>query len=79
MKISSLKTLSLTIPQPDYMGVTGLLFLALLTLKLSSIAPLSWAWVTSPLWVPRIAEILARCLVILVRCLMCFVWVWKKV
>lgn len=42
------------------MGVTGVLFLIFLTLKLAEIgevASWSWWWVTSPLWLPIVVVV----------------------
>lgn len=35
-------------------GITGLLFIVSLVLKLTGVIAWSWWWVTSPLWIPLI-------------------------
>lgn len=44
------------------MGLSSILFLIFLTLKLAEIGPVkdwSWWWVTAPLWIPVAALIIA--------------------
>ena len=50
-------------------GLTGILFIVFLVLKLTGNISWSWWWVTSPLWIPLILVFLLLCFVGLVKTL----------
>lgn len=45
------------------LGLTGVLFIVFLVLKLCGVILWSWWWVTSPLWIPVVCYILASIIV----------------
>jgi hypothetical protein len=48
------------------LGLTTILFLIFMTLKLTNFIDWSWWWVTSPLWIPIIAAIVFFIIVVLI-------------
>ena len=54
-----------TVTSGGGIGLSGVLFIVFLVLKLCNVITWSWWWVTAPLWIP-IALFIATCVVIFI-------------